>query len=104
MASSTSWRARAAEAAASEGFVVEVEVVVVGGGEVELPPPPMPLADAVGKIGDRRGDVASRLRGAVALAFGNVVVAAFEAKPRDIIARRDIAVEKRECARAGVCV
>ena len=85
MASSTSWRARAAEAAASEG----VEVDVVGGGEVELPPPS--LADAIG-IGDR-GDVARRLRGAVALACGDLAVAAVEEKPRDI-ARRVCIVEK----------
>lgn len=101
MASSTSWRARAAEAAASEeGFVVEVEVDVGGGGEVELPP--SLAVDAIGKVGDRRGDIASRLRGAVALAFGDVAAAAFELKPHDIIARRDIAVEKRRSVRARV--
>ena len=90
MASSTSWRARAAEAAASEEGFVEV---VGGVGEVELPPS---LADAIG------GDIASRLRGAVALAFGDLAAAAVEAKPRDIIARRDIAVEKRRSVRARV--
>jgi len=75
MASSTSARAREAEAAASERAEVEEEVEE----EVEVSPPSFGDDACIG-----RGDIARRLCGAIPFAFGALAIAAVEDTPRGI--------------------